>query len=279
MSNPINKARYWVGVLYPENMREDWQDVIGDVVQVPYAYCCHSNDKDSKSEHRKDHVHLILAFSNTTTYQHAMDVYGQLSADNKKAINTCQAVINIRNTYDYLIHDTETCRKQGKELYEPSARITGNNFDIGSFEQLSTWERNEIVKDLCDIIVALKFTNFVDFFVFVRENFFDNTNYFEVVMSHSALFERLTKGNYQKFEAGTLYDDEIVIEGASECVSEVAEGASECVSEGEKTHQTHTRHTMMCPYCGSEEVKKNGVTSANIPRYRCKRCAKSWILQ
>lgn len=72
----ITKARFWTGVLYPENMREDWEITIGDVVQYPYAYCKHTRDKDSKSEHRKDHVHLLLAFPNTTTYQHALSVFG-----------------------------------------------------------------------------------------------------------------------------------------------------------------------------------------------------------
>ena len=52
----IDKARFWTGVLYPENMREDWKEVIGDTLQYPYAYCQHSQDKDSKSEHRKDHA-------------------------------------------------------------------------------------------------------------------------------------------------------------------------------------------------------------------------------
>ena len=58
----IDKARFWVGVLYPENMREDWQENIGDIVQLPYAYCCHTQDKDSKSEHRKTIRTLFFRF-------------------------------------------------------------------------------------------------------------------------------------------------------------------------------------------------------------------------
>ena len=92
----IDKARFWTGVLYPENMREDWKEVIGDTLQYPYAYCQHSQDKDSKSEHRKDHVHLIVAFPNTTTYKHALNVMDLLSAEGKKAINKCEAVVGIR---------------------------------------------------------------------------------------------------------------------------------------------------------------------------------------
>ena len=199
MAKDISNARFWVGVLYPENMRPDWQDTLPDIVQLPYAYCIHSADKDSKSEHRKDHVHLILAFPNTTTYNHALQVFGLLSADGKKAINKCEAVINIRHAYDYLIHYTEGCRKLGKELYDKTARITGNNFDIGAYEQLGAAEKNNICKELCNLIITEGFMNFADFYMYVISNF-EDSNYFEVLKTYSGLFERLTRANYQKWQ-------------------------------------------------------------------------------
>ena len=199
MAKDISKTRFWVGVLYPENMRPDWQDTLPDIVQLPYAYCIHSADKDSKSEYRKDHVHLILAFPNTTTYNHALQVFGLLSADGKKAINKCEAVINIRHAYDYLIHDTEGCRKLGKELYDKTARITGNNFDIGAYEQLGAAEKNSICKELCNLIITEGFMNFADFYMYVISNF-EDSNYFEVLKTYSGLFERLTRANYQKWQ-------------------------------------------------------------------------------
>lgn len=167
----IDKARFWTGVLYPENMREDWKDIIGDTLQYPYAYCQHSQDKDTKSEHRKDHVHLIVAFPNTTTYKHALNVMDLLSAEGKKAINKCEAVIGIRNVYDYLIHDTEDCRKKGKELYAPSERITGNNFDIGAYEQLGTAEKNEMFLEMGEAIREHGFTNYMDFYEYVVDTY------------------------------------------------------------------------------------------------------------
>lgn len=195
------KNKYWVGVLYPENMRPDWETEIGDLVEMPYAYCIHNADQDTQSEHRKDHVHLILVWPNPTTYNHAMSVFNRLSADGRKALNRIEAVINIRSKYDYLIHDTETCRKKGKELYPTTARITGNNFDIGAFEQIGVAEKNEMCKELCQAIMDNGFTNFGDFFLFVMTAY-DDSNYFEIVKTYSGLFERLTKSNYQKWQNG-----------------------------------------------------------------------------
>lgn len=192
-------ARYWWAVLYPENLREDWQDDIGDIVQLPYAYCVHSKDRDKKSEHRKDHVHLILVFPNTTTQTHAESVFQKLCAEGKQAFNTIQSIISIRNSYDYLIHDTETCKKKGKELYDPSERITGNNFDIGAYEQLGLSEKNDICKELCTAIVENGFCNFVDFYSYVIATY-EDSNYFDILKTYSGLFERLCKGNFHKWQ-------------------------------------------------------------------------------
>lgn len=200
MSKPTVKNRYWVAVLYLENMIEGWELLIGDLLELPYAYCIHNKDKDKQSVHRKDHVHLILAFPNTTTYNHAMEVFNKLSADiSKPALNTCQPVINIRHKYNYLIHDTETCRKQKKFLYSPDDRVTGNNFDIGVYEQLDMQVKNDMCKELCNVIMQKGFFNFGDFYLYVMTHF-EDSNYFEILKSYSGLFERLTKSNYQKWQ-------------------------------------------------------------------------------
>lgn len=245
----INKARYWNGVLYPENMIDNWEQEIGDIVQVPYAYCVHDADLTGKEEERKIHVHLILVFPNTTTYSHALNVFNLLSKPGYKAINTCQAVVSIRGSYDYLIHDTETAKKQNKKQYDPSLRITGNNFDIGAYEQLGIAERNDLCNQLCNIIISEKFTNFVDFYEYCLVNLFnEDSNYFEIVKSYSGLFERLTKGNFQKY--GGFYE--------------------------KNTLKTHEKHTGICPNCSSYDILKNGRTVENKQRYRCKDCGKSW---
>lgn len=88
------KARYWVGVGYPENMRADWQTSIGEVLQLPYEYCIHDKDVDGAQDSRKTHVHIMVAFPNTTTYKAALSVFQGLSADGKQAFNTVQKVNN-----------------------------------------------------------------------------------------------------------------------------------------------------------------------------------------
>ena len=199
----ISKARFWATVLYPENMIDNWENKIDEILQIPYCYIIHDMDKDIKSEHRKTHVHLMLVFSNTTNQKHALAVANQLSKEGKKAASTIQAVIGIRNVYDYFIHDTDSSRKAGKELYDASQRSTGNGFDIGSYEQLGVAEKNDMGKELCNLIREKRYTNFADFFEFVIDNY-EDTNYFEIVKTYSGLFERYTKANFQKWQLGEL---------------------------------------------------------------------------
>ena len=59
------KARYWAGICYPENMVEDWKECIGELLQVPYCYCQHNKDVTTEKEERKDHVHIIITFPNS----------------------------------------------------------------------------------------------------------------------------------------------------------------------------------------------------------------------
>lgn len=271
----IQKARFWVAVLYPENMKEDWAVDLGDTVQVPYAYCVHTQDKDTKSVHRKDHIHMMLAFSNTTTYKHAMSVFELLSADGKKALNTIQAVVNVRNMYNYLIHDTETCRKQGKELYPKEARITGNNFDIGAFEQLGIAEKHEIYMELSNAIVQHDFTNYTDFFIYAVETY-EDSHYFEVIRAYSSHFERLTRGNYQRWEKAQRELERGVFRDYRGADEEF-EAPSQAQNATERHENATERHAKYCPECGSIDLKKSGKTPSLSQRWECRDCGKRFV--
>ena len=194
--NKKAKARYWVGVCYEENMVDGWEEKIGDILELPYAYCRHNADKDALSEHRKDHVHIILVFPNTTTYNHAYNAFMKLSAPGKKCIPYCESINSIRSKYEYLIHNTETAKKQGKYQYAVSDRKTGNNFDIGAYEQLSQAEKDEILKNICDLIYSREIINCADLYSISMDEL--GPSCFDVFKTHSGFLERLTKGIYMK---------------------------------------------------------------------------------
>lgn len=144
------KVKLWEGICYPENMRDDWQDEIDDILQVPFAYAVHDIDHDQKSKQRKTHAHVIVVWGGNTTRKAIINVLNRLSADGKKCCSSAEPINNIRHAYDYLIHDTASCRKKGKELYPVEARIEGNNFDIGQLDQLA--KKDEQIAKLMETV-------------------------------------------------------------------------------------------------------------------------------
>ena len=65
-----SRARYWAVLMYPENLRADWQDVIDEELEVPFCYCVHDKDRytiTKDEEDRKKHVHMIIAWNSPTT--------------------------------------------------------------------------------------------------------------------------------------------------------------------------------------------------------------------
>lgn len=193
------KSKYWTIILYPENLVENWKDKLSEI-GLPMCYCLHNKTKVG-DEDRKEHIHLIVACPNTTTYNHIMNMFKCLNkSEEQKAFNTIQIVYSMENTYNYLIHDTDDCKKKGKELYDKKDRICVNNFDIGAYVQKSLDEQEEQINEIADIVITEGFTNFIDLYMYVKTNF--EKDYLIVLRKNSGFFERLTKGNYQKITSG-----------------------------------------------------------------------------
>lgn len=192
------KSRYWVAIMYLENMIDEWQDKIAELLQVPFAYCIHDKDleKDGKTP-RKTHVHVMIAYTaGTTTQKNALNIFKQLEKQGCSAIpnDVIQQVFSVRNQYDYLIHDTEDCKKKHKHLYDKADRVTGNGFDIGIYEQISTADKLRMKKELANVICENEFTNYMKFYKYVVSNFDDE--YFDIMSTHTSFFKELVKGNY-----------------------------------------------------------------------------------
>lgn len=204
------KARYWWAVCYPENMIDDWEKQIQDILQLPCAYCIHDKDllKDEE-ESRKVHVHIMIAFHNTTTYKNALNVFQRLSSQGRICCNKCEQIISVKYAYNYLIHDTDKCREAGKHLYNQAERVLVNNFDIGAYEQLSQEEQEEIFDEICDYIRTNVVTNFLDLDQEFRKR--ENKAYKHVLKGHTRYFVELCKGAYNKrldFEKKGLFTPE-----------------------------------------------------------------------
>lgn len=85
-----------------------------------YAFCTHDRDYDGDGVLKKSHTHLLLYFENRVS---ASVVCSFFHTTEVKIISRS----DISNEWNYLIHDSEACRKQRKFLYSPNERFSDDS--------------------------------------------------------------------------------------------------------------------------------------------------------
>ena len=142
-----------------------------------------------QSEHRKDHVHLIVAFPNTTTYKHALNVMDLLSAEGKKAINKLmkRSLVSVMSMTTSFTIPRIAERKAKSSTTRPSVSraTTSTLVRMSSLAQprrtKCSWRWDKLSKH--------GFTNYMDFYEFVVDTY-EDMNYIEVMRCYSGHFER-----------------------------------------------------------------------------------------
>lgn len=194
-------SRYWVGILYPENMRSDWQEEIASIVELPFAYCVHDKDLKNDGDCAKTHVHIILAWPNTTTYKRAYTIFKMLEApdlpEDKDAVFSVKPIVSMQRLYDYLIHDTDDAKKKGKYQYSPDLRIEGNNFDIHFLSQTSQEEKAEALKEVLHICKEDSIFNLVVLLDRIEQET-KRDLYFEAIRCNTGIVRLYLDGVYQR---------------------------------------------------------------------------------
>lgn len=194
MANSQSKFRFWSAVCYPENMVPDWEETIGDILQIPYAYAFHDSPLDLKGD--KPHVHLILCWSGPTTRNCALQMANLLSLPGLTCCSTVQFVSNIEHMYNYLIHDTDDCRRKGKYLYPASSRHEGNGFDVHFLRTVDTSDKLRIRNEIRNLIFAERIDNFA-LLDLACGSFPDSDLYVSVLHDSAYYFQRICDGVYQ----------------------------------------------------------------------------------
>lgn len=95
-----------------------------------YAYITHDKDKNEFGELKEKHIHLLICLVNNTTVDAIRNWFKGFTDEKGMPINTlAQPMHDISGSYDYLTHDTEQAREEGKYIYPPD-EIKGLNLDF-----------------------------------------------------------------------------------------------------------------------------------------------------
>lgn len=108
---------FWIVSYFPPS-------VIRSLVQsldglTHFAFCTHDRDINADGEVKKLHTHLLLYFEERVSSSFVAFWFHTLEI---KIISRT----NVSNEWNYLIHDSENCRKERKFLYSIDDRVTDN---------------------------------------------------------------------------------------------------------------------------------------------------------
>ena len=94
----VIKSRYWVSVLYPESMPDNWFEILSEFHVPALLSPLHDQDTNPTGEPKKPHYHLILMYDGPTTQHNAEQVVNALNGAG------CFVVRSLRGYARYLCH-------------------------------------------------------------------------------------------------------------------------------------------------------------------------------
>lgn len=138
------KCYFLTLVTYLDNVEKIIAENLDKIKKFAYAY----HDKDIG---KKPHTHLILAFSSDQTLMKYVKLFNttEVTSLDKKGL---------KPMYDYLIHDSDKCRLEGKYQYDPSIRISN---DPDYFSPVKRVSLANNIGDMLDDVQRLSRRSFV----------------------------------------------------------------------------------------------------------------------
>ena len=115
-------STWWSGIIYH---KEQLDALVSSTDLKTCSYILHDKCFDDNGEPKKPHYHYVVRFPRNTRGSW----FKQFTTDDMGKI-LFKPVTHPQGAYDYLIHDTDDCRKKNKRPYDPSERIgTITEFD------------------------------------------------------------------------------------------------------------------------------------------------------
>lgn len=115
-----------------------------------YAYITHDKDSNEFGEFKEKHIHLLISIINALNLDTIRNWFKGFEDENGQQINTlAQPMHDICGAYEYLTHETEQAREQGKYVY-PKDDIKGNN--LSYFQDSSKQDIDNLTLAIDDLL-------------------------------------------------------------------------------------------------------------------------------
>lgn len=114
-----------------------------------HAYILHDKDLDENGKPKTAHYHILLALVNATTVDAVRNWFNFTDSNGLKVNTLGQQMHDTSGSFDYLTHETDESREQGKYIY-PATDIKG--FNLEYFKDESQLNADSLTSALDDML-------------------------------------------------------------------------------------------------------------------------------
>lgn len=176
-------------------------------------------DLKTKPRFKKSHYHVIYVAKNNVTADAVRKKIQRLLG--AQAVNKVQIIAtSVRNTYDYLTHESIDAIAKKKHVYSKDDIVTLNNFDIDRYDELDSADKKAYLNTVLNLVKSNCIQNMIDleFFIDERGSEYGVTNSIlrDVVDGKSGILRLYFDGNYQRDKRKKEQDKENQLKQQSE---------------------------------------------------------------
>lgn len=185
------KSRNWTFIVYPESAPEDWEN---HLMGLQYCYRLHDKDIDKSTGNlKKDHIHVVLTFEGTVTYNTIKDITDRINSP------IPQPVRSLRGMIRYLIHadnkDKYQYKREGIVSVGMDAEIE-QAFKPKKTDEQKQEERSSIAYKLSTIIKDKDFTDWDQLMDYLKE--LNDSELTDYACNHAYLITQFLTSNWRK---------------------------------------------------------------------------------
>lgn len=217
MTGRLDKAMF---LLYPDSAPEDWRSRLENTGIAIVVSPFHNRDIDrGKTAPKKAHWHVIALFEEPMrkgeiyrTFARALE-----GPNGPEAVATILEVNSLEGMYNYLTHNTDKARADGKAQYDPNDMLFFNGFEELYEQKLNEGRLEPVGHAVIKLILDKRLVSVADMLMYVGDHEDELGFTYQNVMDHmrqwSYTWDRVCNGAIHTYPAPR---DSVLTSGASD---------------------------------------------------------------
>lgn len=160
-------------MLYPDSAPADWRSRLENTGVAIAVSPFHNRDIDrGKTEPKKAHWHVMALYEAPVLKSSAFLTFARAleGPNGPEAVKKILDIKSLNGLYDYLTHDTDKARADGKAKYDPKDILLFNGFEELYEQKLNEGKLVPVKDAVIDLILDKRFMSVTEMLLYVRDN-------------------------------------------------------------------------------------------------------------